>query len=79
MQWSQLEIDRLKAEGLNAGLSYTYTAEMMVKSDLIRSFNVAEIDRQPAPQPGKYRSTQALLMLLAGLTMWVGLSFQRRY
>ena len=79
MQWSQLEIDSLKAEGLNAGLPYTYTAEMMVKSDLIHSFNVAQIEQSPPPQTGKYRHVVALLILLAGFTMWVGLSFQRRY
>lgn len=80
MLWSQLEIDNLKAEGLNSSLPYSYTAELAVKSDLIRSFHVAQTE-QMAP-PHNHRSNDALvgfLMLTAGFTMWFGLTLQRKY
>jgi|GEM_PF-2769358 len=80
MQWSQLEIDSVKAEGLNSSLPFAYTAEMAMKSELIHSYNVAQIPASAAPfNNSTYRSTLGMLMLLAGFTMWLGLSFQRRY
>ncbi len=79
MQWSHLELDSIKAAGLNSGTPYASSADMMVKSDLIRSFNVAQIERPAPARNPHYRYLNGLLMLAAGLTMWVGLSMQRRY
>ncbi len=80
MQWSQLEIDSVKAEGLNSSLPFAYTAELAMKSDFIKSYNVPQLEQTALPfGTGKYRSSVGLLMLLAGLTMWVGLSLQRKY
>lgn len=79
MQWSQMEMDSLKAEGLNSSLPYAYTAELVIKSDMIRSYKSAEEAQVSQNMAGKYRPINALLILLAGLTMWCGLSFQRKH
>lgn len=79
MQWSQLEMDSLKADGLNAGLPYAYSAEVTVKSDLIHSFNVAQVEMQSRPVRGNSNLLTSVLMFTAGVAMWFGLSIQRKH
>ena len=78
MQWSQLEMDSLKAEGFRAGLPYAYSAETAIKSDLIHSFNVAQIEMTYANSNHSFRAITALLIFTAGVAMWAGLTLQRK-
>lgn len=77
MQWSQLEMDSLKADGFNAGLPYAMNAETVVKSDMIKSFNVAQVAQADAQKSGYLRALTSLLIGAAGFAMWFGLALQR--
>lgn len=74
MQWTQLELDSLKAAGLNAGVSYALSAEAVVKAS-INTSRPSNLGHTPIPD---YRTYLASLIFLSGLTMWMGLIVQRR-
>ncbi len=77
MQWSQLEMDSLKADGFNAGLPYAYNAEVAIKSDMIKSFNVAQVAQPQSQRFNTLRALTSLLIGMAGFAMWFGLALQR--
>lgn len=79
MLWSQLEMDSLKAEGLNVGLPYAYSAETVIKSDLIRSFNVAQVESAKPQSFAHLKPLTFLMMFAAGFVMWLGLAVSRKY
>ena len=79
MMWSHLEMDRLKSEGLNAGLPYAYSAEAAVKSDIIRSFGVAQVEKPASQSFAHLKPLTFLMMLAAGFVMWLGLAMSRKY